>query len=82
MSLASPSAPLSAAQARAKSIGYLTLIYTGERLPLQVLHSAAGHFIGTQDDEGPSRESVEYFPTRQSAQQALDTGAWMQRRHP
>jgi hypothetical protein len=30
-----------------------------------VLRSAAGHYIGTADDDGPvSRESVEYFPTR------------------
>ena len=33
--------------------------------------SAAGHHIGTQDDEGPvSRESVEHFPTDLAAQRA------------
>ena len=50
---------------------------------LRVLRSAAGHYIGTQDDEGPvSRESVEYFPTHLAAQRALDTHAWTQRAHP
>ena len=63
--------------------GALALAYTGKRLPLQVLRSAAGHYIGTHDDEGPvSRESVEYFPTHLAAQRALDTHAWTQRAHP
>ena len=61
----------------------LALTWTGKRLPLQVLRSAAGQYIGTQDDEGPvSRESVEYFPTHLAAQRALDTHAWTQRAHP
>jgi len=42
MSLAS-----SPAQARAASIGYLALAYTGKRLPLQVLRSNADHAITT-----------------------------------
>ena len=63
--------------------GVLALVCTGLKLPLQVLHSAAGHYIGTQDDEGPvSRESVEYFPNHLAAQRALDTHAWTQRAHP
>lgn len=63
--------------------GALALACTGKHLPLQVLHSAAGYYIGTQDDEGPiSRESVEYFPTPIAAQRALDTHAWTQRAHP
>ena len=40
------------------------------RAPL--LRSAAGHYIGTQDDEGPV---VEYFPNHLAAQRALDTHA-------
>ncbi len=83
MSLASASAPLSAAQARAEAIGYLALACTGKRLPLQVRHSAAGHYIGTADEDGPmSRESVEYFPSHQAAADALATGRWQQRIHP
>jgi hypothetical protein len=40
------------------SFGHLALIYAGKFLPLEVLHSAAGHYIGTRDSEGPvSRES-------------------------
>lgn len=83
MSLAIASAPLSAAQARAASIGYLARAYTGTRLPLQVLLSAAAYYIGTADREGPvSRESVEYFRSQQVADLALATGRWQQRTHP
>ena len=65
------------------SFGQLALTYCGKFLPLEVLQSAAGHYIGTQDDEGPvSRESVEYFPNHLAAQRALDTHAWTQRAHP
>ena len=54
----------------------------GYRLPLEVLQSAAGFYLGTADQEGPvSRESVEYFPTREAAVQALETGQWNQRDH-
>jgi hypothetical protein len=64
-------------------LGYLALAYTGKRLPLQVLPSPAGYYIGTHDDEGPvSREAVEYFPTEEEAQIALADHAWTQRRHP
>ena len=79
MSLASASAPLSAAQARAEAIGYLAPAHTGKRLPQQVPHSAAGHYIGTRDIEGPvSRESAEYFRSSAAAQRALDRGGWTQ----
>ena len=63
--------------------GLLALAYVGKRLPLQVLRSAAGHYIGTFDDDGPvSRESVEYFPSHEAARHALETGAWTQRQYP
>ncbi|MCO3741676.1 hypothetical protein FA130_20375, partial [Pseudomonas aeruginosa] len=40
------------------------------------------HYIGTLDEEGPaSRESVEYYPSRDLAQQALDNGTWTQREY-
>ena len=83
MSLAFASTPPSAAQAHAEAIGYLALAYTGKRLPLHVLHSAAGHYIGTADEDGPvSRESVEYFRSQYAAEHALATGRWQQRIHP
>lgn len=71
------------ASSSATAVRIGALAWTGKRLPLQVLRSAAGHYIGTQDDEGPvSRESVEYFLTHLAAQRALDTHAWTQRAHP
>jgi hypothetical protein len=65
----------------ASSSGLLALAYVGKSLPLQVLRSAAGHYLGTFDDGPVSRESVEYFPTHEAARHALETGAWTQRRH-
>lgn len=84
MSIASSSPPITALVARTESIGYLALTFAGKRLPLQVLRSAAGYYIGTFDDhDGPcSRESYEYFPSRDAAATALVTGAWMQRPYP
>lgn len=54
------------------------------RLPLQVLRSGAGFYIGTCSDElGPvSRESVEYWRDEESALNALQTGEWTQRQNP
>lgn len=62
MSFVSSPTVIDVRQARAESVGYLALTYTGKRLPLEVHLSAAGHYIGTADEEGPvSRESVQYF---------------------
>ncbi|MGR4868231.1 hypothetical protein ACIPRI_05100 [Variovorax sp. LARHSF232] len=83
MSLALASVPLSAAQAKSQAIGYLSLAYTGKRLSLNVLCSAAGHYIGTADVDGPvSRESAQYFRSYQAASQALARGHWQQRLYP
>jgi len=83
MSLAFATAPLSAEQARAESIGYQALAYVGKRLPLQVLCSAAGHYIGTADADGPvSRESASFFRSHHAAEHALKTGRWQQRLNP
>jgi len=61
------------------SFGHLALTYVGSLLPLEVLHSAAGHYIGTRDVHGPvSRESVEYFRSSATAQRALERGGWTQ----
>lgn len=58
----------------------------GHHLPLCVLHSAAGYYLGTFDQEGPvSRESVEYWPTAGQAWAALqgEPGTdWTQRHQP
>lgn len=51
----------------------------GLRLELTVLHSNAGYYIGTYDEEGPvSRESEEYYRTREAAQYALDNNEFTQ----
>lgn len=63
--------------------GTLALAFTGKRLPLQVLRSGGGFYIGTADNDGPcSRESVEYFRKEESAQYALEKGSWTQRNNP
>lgn len=65
------------------SFGELALFYTGKFLPLQVLHSAAGHYIGTHDSQGPvSRESREYFRSFAAAERALERGGWSQLANP
>lgn len=63
--------------------GNLAKRICGLALPLQVLESQAGFYIGTSDEEGPcSRESVEYFPTEDEAFAALETGEWTQKSTP
>jgi hypothetical protein len=60
--------------------GKLALSVCHVELPLQVLKSQAGFYIGTFDEEGPcSRESFEYFPTKEAAFAALETGEWTQK---
>ncbi len=54
----------------------------GFNLPLQVLRSANGYYIGTANDDGPvSRESVEYWDSLQAAADALKNQRWTQRQH-
>ncbi|MGB3288559.1 MAG: hypothetical protein WBA83_04740 [Burkholderiaceae bacterium] len=61
------------------SFGHLALTYVDSCLPLEVLHSAGGHYIGTRDAHGPvTRESVEYFRSSAAAQRALQRGGWTQ----
>ena len=64
--------------------GYLAVKYCGLCLPLRVLRSGAGYYIGTGSDElGPvSRESEEYFPNQSAADAALATGNWTQKHTP
>jgi hypothetical protein len=52
----------------------------GHRLPLEVLYSAAGFYIGTCLEGMPySRESAEYFRRREAAETALANDTWTQR---
>ncbi len=54
----------------------------GFNLPIQVLRSANGYYIGTANDDGPvSRESVEYWDSLQAAADALKNQRWTQRQH-
>lgn len=64
--------------------GKLAHEYCGVKLPLQVLQSAAGFYLGTIDpNEGPvSRESEEYFPSQKAAEAAMTSGEWTQRHQP
>lgn len=57
---------------------------SGFLLPIRVLSSRAGYYIGTfSDNHGQiSRESNEYFPTQRLAEEAFRKGTWTQRRHP
>lgn len=52
----------------------------GADIPIEILAGDLGFYIGTREDGLPfSRESEEYFATREQAQLALATGAWVQR---
>ena len=65
--------------------GMLALKWCKVRLPIQVLQSAAGFFIGTADPKEPgpiSRESQEYWSTREEAEYALRHHEWSQRPNP
>jgi len=56
---------------------------TGLPLPVQVLKSAAGFYLGAFGSDGSpyTRESVEYWKTEAAATAALLTGQWSARRH-
>jgi hypothetical protein len=63
--------------------GEMAKAYCYRSLPLQVLQSAAGYYIGTADASGPvSRESTRYWNTRSDAENALLSGGWKQRVYP
>lgn len=53
----------------------------GYHIPIQVLRSGAGFYIGTFEDGPVSRESMEYYPSESSAIEALLKGTWTQRDH-
>jgi len=67
--------------------GKLAEDFCGIRLPITVLQSAAGFYLGTlkfdedcQCDMPYSRESNEYWPTSVHATDALHSGQWTQKR--
>ena len=66
------------------AVGKLALEFCGKALPLRVLQSQRGFYIGTFDDQtGPcSRESEEYFREKAQAAKALEIGAWTQKMEP
>jgi hypothetical protein len=46
-------------------------------LPLKVLHSAAGYYIGTFCDNcGPYSRESDYYKSREEAQRQLDSGVF------
>ena len=62
-----------------QSYGLLAHAATGKKLPIDVMQTRAGFYLGTYGEDGPcSRESAEYWPTREKAQAALETGDWTQ----
>lgn len=70
---------------KAVPIGYLAQEFGSVSLPLEALRSAAGWYLGTRDSDGApySRESVEYWKSRDQAEAALSSSlSWTQRRHP
>jgi len=75
---------MSFATIEAPQIGQLANLFCRKTLPLQVMHSSAGYYIGTCDEYGlpVSRESAQYWKTRADATEAFRTGAWSQRRTP
>lgn len=65
---------------QSSSTGLLAAEFAGLSLPLQVLRSGAGFYIGTANEMGSvSRESVEYFASAELAERALEQGTWSQR---
>jgi hypothetical protein len=62
--------------------GHLAKAFGGVDLPLYVLPSSAGFYLGTFDEGPYSRESVEYFPSWDAAEDALKNGTWTQRTEP
>ena len=67
----------------AEPVGALALVHCNKALPLTVLRSAAGFYIGTADEDGPcSHESAQYWTLQDKAERALATGLWTQRPQP
>lgn len=65
-----------------RKFGLLAFTFAGQMLPLKVLRSAAGWYLGTVGPSGEpfSRESEGYYVTANEAQSALVRGNWKQKR--
>lgn len=62
-----------------KPEGRLAREVLGVRLPLEVLRSNAGYYIGTTDEDGPvSRESLMYYGTYKEANEDLNSNSFLQ----
>jgi hypothetical protein len=63
--------------------GQLAKEFGGLTLPLEILRSQAGWYIGTRLKGAPySRESAEYYATGDAAERALNARQWTQRPAP
>ena len=68
---------------RKTEFGQLAKEFGGLTLPLEILRSQAGWYIGTRLRGAPySRESAEYYSTGDEAERALNNGQWTQRPAP
>lgn len=67
-----------------RKFGLLALSVTGQLLPVKVLRSAAGCYLGTVAPSGEpvSRESEVYFCSAHEAEKHLAQGDWVQKRSP
>lgn len=61
--------------------GLMASIHGNKQLPLRIMHSHAGYYIGTADVDGApyTRESEEYFRKKEDAEEAFASGRWTQR---
>ena len=68
---------------RKTEFGQLAKEFGGQTLPLEILRSQAGWYIGTRLNGVPySRESAEYYATADTAELVLNTRQWTQRPAP
>lgn len=62
--------------------GKLAKEFGNNRLPLSVMSSSAGFYLGTSDEDGPFSRESEYFSSIEAAEKALVTGEYEQREKP
>ncbi|MGY3095019.1 hypothetical protein [Pantoea eucalypti] len=65
--------------------GLLAKKFLNMQLPMKVMQSARGYYIGTSDPETGdpvTRESTEYFRKKIDAENALAGNLWTQKEHP
>ena len=62
--------------------GKLAFEYCGKKLPLRVMKSNAGWYIGTCSEDGPCSRESEYFAVETEAHFALAANHFKQRTNP